>query len=162
MIWQFYTWFIGDVDGGTLQSKSVDSLGQQFLDLLHQASWCHVGTAGSLWLHRCGMGCYRLWCRGIPSEQLAWQGQLEPVSPGLPVLQVQQIQTACVVQVGVMKVVPLRSGVLTEPAVWQWCHLEQCQLLWHCIHGGVSMCSSMWNYCWCILDSCSRGGCVSQ
>ena len=47
------------------RTRSVDSLGQQFLDLLDQASWCHVGTAGSLWLHRCGMGCHRLWCQGI-------------------------------------------------------------------------------------------------
>ena len=47
---------------------------------------------------------------GHSSEWLAWQGQLEPVSSGLPVLQVQQMWTACVVQVGVMQVVPLRSG----------------------------------------------------
>ena len=26
-------------------TKSMDSLGQQFLDLLDQASWCHVGMA---------------------------------------------------------------------------------------------------------------------
>ena len=44
-------------------TRSVDSLGQQFLDLLDQASWCHAGMAGSLGLHRCGMGCHRLWCR---------------------------------------------------------------------------------------------------
>ena len=37
---------------------------------------------------------------GHSSEQLAWQGQLEPVSSGLPVLQVQQMGAACVVQVG--------------------------------------------------------------
>ena len=92
---------------------------------------------------------------GHSSEQLAWQEQLEPVSSGLPVLQVQQMWTACVVQVGVMQVVLLRSSVLLEPAVWQLCHLGQCQLLWHCIHKGVSMHSSMWNHCWCILDSCS-------
>ena len=61
----FTTWFIGDVDSGALLSKSMDSLGQQFLDLLDQASWCHVGMARSSWLHRCGMGCHRLWCRGI-------------------------------------------------------------------------------------------------
>ena len=66
---------------------------------------------------------------GHSYEQLAWQGQLEPVSSGLLVMQVQQVCTACVVQVGVMQVVPLRSGVLSEPAVWQLCHLGQCQLL---------------------------------
>ena len=63
------------------------------------------------------------------SEQLAWQEQLEPVSPELPVLQVQQMWTACMVQVRVMQVVPLRSSGWTEPVVWQWCHLGQCQLL---------------------------------
>ena len=47
---------------------------------------------------------------GHSSEQLAWWGQLEPVSSGLPVLQVQQMWAACMVQVGVMQVVPLRSG----------------------------------------------------
>ena len=99
---------------------------------------------------------------GHSSEQLAWQEQLGPVSSGLPVLQVQQMWATCVVQVQVMQVVPLWSRVMTEPAVWQWCHLGQCQLLWHCIHGGVSACSGMWNHCWCILDSCSMGGCISQ
>ena len=33
------------------------------------------------------MGCHRLWCQGILLEQLVWQGQLEPVSSGLPLLQ---------------------------------------------------------------------------
>ena len=66
---------------------------------------------------------------GHSSEQLAWQEQLEPVSSGLPVVQVQQMWAACMVQVWVMQVVPLRSGVLSEPAVWQLCHLGQCQLL---------------------------------
>ena len=46
-------------------TRPVDSLGQQFLDLLDQASWCHAGMAGSSWLHSCGMGCHRLWCQGI-------------------------------------------------------------------------------------------------
>ena len=47
--------------------------------------------------------------------QLAWQEQLEPVSSGLPVLQVQWMWAACKVQVGAMQVVLLRSGVLSEP-----------------------------------------------
>ena len=46
--------------------------------------------------------------RGHSSEQLVWQEQLEPVSSGLPVLQVQQMWAACMVQV--MQVVPLRSS----------------------------------------------------
>ena len=46
-------------------TRSVDSPCQQFLDLLDQASWCHVGRTRSSWLHRCGMGCHRLWCWGI-------------------------------------------------------------------------------------------------
>ena len=66
---------------------------------------------------------------GHSSEQLVWQEQLEPVLSGLPVLQVQQMWTAYVVQVEAMQVVPLRSSVLSEPAVWQLCHLGQCQLL---------------------------------
>ena len=44
---------------------------------------------------------------GHSSEQLAWHEQLGPVSSGLPVLQVQQMWAACVVQVGVMQVVLL-------------------------------------------------------
>ena len=47
---------------------------------------------------------------GHSSEQLAWQEQLGPVSSGLLVLQVQQMWVACVVQVGVMQVVLLRSS----------------------------------------------------
>ena len=47
---------------------------------------------------------------GHSSEQLAWQGQLKPVSSGLPVLQVQQMWAACIMQVQVMQVVFLRSG----------------------------------------------------
>ena len=99
---------------------------------------------------------------GHSFEQLVWQEQLEPGSSGLPVLQVQQMWVACVVQVGAMQVVPLRSGVLSEPAAWQLCHLGKCWLLWHCIHEGVSTCSSMWNHCQCVLDSCSTVGCISQ
>ena len=66
---------------------------------------------------------------GHSSEQLAWQEQLEPVSSQLPVLQVQQMWAAHVVQEGVMQVVPLRSSVLSRHTVWQLCHLGQCQLL---------------------------------
>ena len=47
---------------------------------------------------------------GHSSEQLAWQEQLEPVSSGVPVLQVQQVWAAGMVQVGVMQGVLLRSG----------------------------------------------------
>ena len=47
---------------------------------------------------------------GHSFEQLAWQGQLEPVSSELPVLQVQQMWAACMVQVQVMQVVLLRSS----------------------------------------------------
>ena len=99
---------------------------------------------------------------GHSSEQLAWQEQLKPFSSGLLVVQVQQVWAACMVQVGVIQVVPLRSSVLSEPVVWQLCHLGQCQLLWHCIHGGASAHGGMWNHCWFILDSCSMVGHVSQ
>ena len=47
---------------------------------------------------------------GHSSEQLAWWGQLEPAASGLPVLQVQEMWAACMVQVGVMQVVLLRSS----------------------------------------------------
>ena len=63
---------------------------------------------------------------GHSCEQLVWQEQLELVSSGLPVVQVQQMWAACMVQVWVMQVVLLRSSVLSEPAVWQLCHLGQC------------------------------------
>ena len=63
---------------------------------------------------------------GHSFEQLAWQEQLEPVSSGLPVMQVQQMWAACMVQVWAMQIVLLRSSVLSEPTVWQLCHLGQC------------------------------------
>ena len=44
---------------------------------------------------------------GHSSEQLVWQEQLEPVSSGLPVLQLQHMLAACMVQVQVMQVVLL-------------------------------------------------------
>ena len=66
---------------------------------------------------------------GCSFEQLVWQEQLEPGSSGLPVLQVQWMWAACAVQVGAMQVVALRGSVLSEPAVWQLCHLGICQLL---------------------------------
>ena len=44
---------------------------------------------------------------GHSSEQLVWQEQLGPVSSRLPVLQVQQMWAACVVQVQVRQVVLL-------------------------------------------------------
>ena len=129
-------------------------------------------SPGSGILVPCGhgqiFGAAQVWHRmsqtlvpGHSSEQLAWQEQLEPVSSGLPVVQVQQMWAACMVQV-VVQVVLLRSGVLSEPVVLQLCHLGQCLLLSHCIHRGASTCGGMWNHCWCILDSCSMAGCISQ
>ena len=55
------------------RTRSVGSPGQQFLDLLDQASWCHTGMARSSWLHRYGMGCHRLWCRAILLN--SWHGR---------------------------------------------------------------------------------------
>ena len=65
------------IDWGYMQwcmtrTRSLDSLGWQFLDFLDQASWCHAGTARSLWLHRCGMGCCRHWCWDVPLN--SWHG----------------------------------------------------------------------------------------
>ena len=47
---------------------------------------------------------------GHSSEQLAWQEQLESASSELPVLQVQEMRAACMVQCGWMQVVLLRSS----------------------------------------------------
>ena len=66
--WDYDTWwFKYNSDWGCMQqhimiTRSLDSPGQQFLDLLDQASWCHASMARSLWLHRCGIGCCRHWC----------------------------------------------------------------------------------------------------
>ena len=54
-------------------TRSVDSLGQEFLDFLDQASGCHAGMARSSWLHRCGMGCHRHWHWGVPLN--SWCGK---------------------------------------------------------------------------------------
>ena len=116
MIQQFYTQFAGDVCGSTLQSKSVDSLGQQFLGLLDQASRCHAGTARSSWLHRVWHGMSQTLVPGHSSEQLVWQEQLKPVSSELPVLQVQQMWAVCMVQVQVMQGVPLK--VVARQSLW--------------------------------------------
>ena len=59
--------------------------------------------------------------QGHSFEQLVWQEQL---GSGLLVLQVQWVWAACAVQV-----VLLRSSVWSDPAVWQLCHLGQCQPL---------------------------------
>ena len=141
---------------------------------VHEHSWSTVPRSpGSGILVLCGHGwifvAAQVWhgmsqasVPGHSSEQLTWQEQLEPVSSGLLVVQVQQVWAACMVQVGVMQVVPLWSGVSREPAVWQLCHLGQCQLLSHCIHRGVAVHGGMWNHCWCVLGSCSMVGCISQ
>ena len=77
--WEYLTWqFTTTIYWGCMQwcimiTESVDSLGQQFLDLLDQAFWCHAGMARSLWLHRCGMGCCRHWCQGILLN--SWHGR---------------------------------------------------------------------------------------
>ena len=57
----------------TTITRSMDSLGWEFLDFLDQASGCHAGMARSSWLHRCGMGCHRHWCWGIPLN--SWCGR---------------------------------------------------------------------------------------
>ena len=64
--WRFtMTIYWGCMQQCIMITRSVDSPGQQFLDPLDQASWCHAGMARSSWLHRCGMGCNRHWCWGI-------------------------------------------------------------------------------------------------
>ena len=63
---------------------------------------------------------------GHSFEQWVGQEQLGPGSSGLLVLQVQWVWAAYTVQMGVVQVVQLGSGVWLEPAVWQLCHLGQC------------------------------------
>ena len=158
LLWKF----IGDVYGGALQNR-VHGQSRSTVPrspgsgILVPCGNSQIFVAAQVW-----HGMLQALVLGHSLEQLAWQEQLEPVSSGLLVVQVQQVWAACMVQVGVMQVVLLRSRVLIEPAVWQWCHLEQCQLLWHCVHRGISMHGIMWNHCWCILDSCSMVGCISQ
>ena len=57
-------------------TRSMDSSGQEFLDFLDQAFWCHVGMARSSWLHRCGMGCIGtgafLWTADVVGTVRAW------------------------------------------------------------------------------------------
>ena len=64
-----------------------------------------IFMAAQVWL-----GMSQTLVLGHSSEQLAWWGQFKPVASGLPVLQVQEMWAACMVQVGVMQVVPLRSN----------------------------------------------------
>ena len=62
------------------------------------------------WIFRAAQvwhGMSQILVLGHSSEQLVWWEQLEPVSSGLPVLQVQQMWAACMVQVWVMQVVLL-------------------------------------------------------
>ena len=138
-------------------AMSMDSLGQEFLNLLDQASWCHAGMARSSWLHSCGRDV-----TGISARAFFWAAGMAGTA-GTCFIWVASgagaADVGCMCGAGgVMQVVPLRSGVLSEPAVWQLCHLGQCRLFWHCIHRGVSMHGGMWNHCWCVLDSsfCGR------
>ena len=108
------------MDGSTLQSKSMEEgrWGQSAMGICASGSTV-PRSPGSGILMPCGHGqifvAAQVWhgmsqtlVLGHSSEHLAWQEQLEPVSSGLLVLQVQQMWAACMVQV--MQVVPLRSG----------------------------------------------------
>ena len=63
----------GSIQQCVMIKRSVDGLGQKFLDFLDQALRCHVGMARSLWLHRSGMRCHRHWCWGIFLN--SWHGR---------------------------------------------------------------------------------------
>ena len=111
------------------ETRSVDSPGRLFLNLLDQASWCHVGMGRIFMAAQVWHGMSQALVAGHSSEQLVWQEQLEPVSSGFAsVAGAADVGCMCGVG-GVMQVVLLRSSVLSEPAVWQLCHSEQCQLL---------------------------------
>ena len=151
----------GDVDSGALQEQGLWTVWVNS----SQISWIRClgamqaqpdlrGCTGVAW-DVTGIGARAFfWTAGVAGTAGAWFIQV--------LLQVQWMWAACVVQVGAMQVMLLRSGVLSEPALWQLCHLGQCWPLWHCVHEGVSICGSMWNHCWCILYSCSVVGHVSQ
>ena len=64
--------WLGCIQQCITMTRSMNSLGWEFLDFLDQASWCHLGMAGSSWLHRCGMGYHRHWYRSIPLN--SWCG----------------------------------------------------------------------------------------
>ena len=77
--WDYDTWWVNSMnDWGCgqwciMKTRSMDSLGWKLSNFLDQASRCHVGMAGSSWLHRCGMGCHRHWCQGVPLN--SWHGR---------------------------------------------------------------------------------------
>ena len=143
------------------RTRSMDRVGWEFLDFLDQASWCHVGTARSLWLHICGMACHRCRCRGIPLN--SWCG----------------MNSWSLVHLGCWWCRCSRCG-LHALCRWGWCRLccwevvssqslqcGSCATLdsVNCFDTAfmkVSICGSMWNHCWCILDSCSVVGHISQ
>ena len=125
-------------------------------------TWCHADMAGSSWLHRCGMGCHRHWYRGIPLNSRHGRNSWSLVHLGC--------QCCSCSECGL--------HVLCRWEQCRLCHWEavsswslqcgscatwgQCWLLWHCIHKGVFTYGALWNHCWCILDSCSVVGHVSQ
>ena len=131
-----------------------------------QISWIrHLGAMWA-WLDLCGCTGVAWDVAGIGARAFFWTAGMAGTA-GAWFIWVAGVAGAvdvgCMCSAGeAMQVVLLRSGVLSEPTVWKLCHLGQCWLLWHCIHKGVSTCSSMWNHCWCVLDSCSVVGHVSQ
>ena len=56
----------GCIQQHVTMTRSMDSLGWEFLDFLDQASGCHAGMARSLWMHRCGLQCHRHWHKDVP------------------------------------------------------------------------------------------------
>ena len=92
-------------------TRSVDSLGQKFLDYLDQGILVPCGHGQIFMAAQVWHGMSQALVQGCSFEQLVWWEQLEPGSSRLPVLQVQQVGAACAVQLGAVQVVPLRSGV---------------------------------------------------
>ena len=83
-------------------TRSMDSPGQQFLDspgsgILVPCRHGQIFVAAQVW-----QGMLQALVPGHSCEQLVWQEQLGPVSSGLPVLQVQHMWAACMVQMGAM------------------------------------------------------------
>ena len=118
-----------DVYSGTLQYKVCGQSGSKVLRFPGLGIWVPCGHSQIFMATQVWHEMSQMLVLGHSFEQLEWQEQLGPGSSGLLVLQVQQVWDAYAVQAVAVQVVPLRSSVWLEPAVWQLCHLGQCPLL---------------------------------
>ena len=69
----YYGNLLGSVWGHITRTWSVDSLGQQVPRSPGSGILVPCGHGQIFGLHRCGMGCHRHWCQGIPLN--SWCGR---------------------------------------------------------------------------------------